>query len=57
MKCAKVRYSTADAAWAAVDEAATKRDRGKVEASVYRCWRCRGWHTTSQVPRWARRAA
>lgn len=55
MICAKARYPSEAAAWLAVDEASAKRHRGKTEASVYRCRRCRGWHVTAQAPRWARR--
>lgn len=53
--CRKLRYPTEDAAWAALDEAASKRTVGKKESSAYRCRRCKGWHLTSQAPRWARR--
>lgn len=28
------------------------RASGRTEKRVYRCNRCRGWHTTSQLRRW-----
>ena len=53
--CSKVRYATEAAAWLALDELDGKRHLGKKESSAYRCRRCKGWHLTSQAPRWARR--
>lgn len=50
--CAKVRYATEDAAWAALDRInAERRERGnrKKLARVYYCRVHRGWHVTSKA--------